>query len=1147
MVVRHFIHTNSLQEFAHLIKMIAIDIWASSSFKWLCLIGTALFQGYYFLYVQFEKLFVLNSSSLGINNSVFFFGNLPTLFIAILQICAVLVTLIAANKLISSPARAELLARPCSNSSILLAYVFAVSSMLYGFAVGNVILIYASVSMGSLADIPYGNLPTLLPTVTLLLIDLPVTLLFWTALALLLRVSTRNTAFSGLFACLAVVTVWFLALLMPFNWNGVFSSSSHSSMVVSDFVPVFPNWSILVNRLATLFAAIGICFLAASLWSRIDRRKHGHLKSTSVAFVVTVLLLGFQISHVSSDSHKRHDWVNAHRGFDVDRIVDLRSISGSVDMDPGHSLHLNLQLKLAIPANFDANELVFSFNPGLSINHLNVDGIERNFTFEHGSLNIPCGSKPCAQAEETIISIVASGQPDLQFGNLEPEIDYLHSAGMSPHLRNLWGTENSVFNNEFVALLPSIRWYPTPGPLSVDKYVEALAHAPDLFDINLNVVVNKNQWNVAAPGKKIKNPISQSSFTFQTSHPVPQIAVVASQFVSNIVSVDDTIIELLVHARHVDTIEPLKVVANEIRGYLGERFDTLSDLGIYYKQPRLTFVEVPNYLRTVGGYGMSFVNSIPGLILVKESAIPVSNTRYMVTRVQSNVQNTDELSSVLFSYLLNSNHRDYTGGNLEEAFARQLHPYAYEHFLTDGVSLNFLRRLLLSDSVTATPDSYRYVDAGLIADFAALSQFNPVATLNQLTRSNLGINPLFLRSTMTNYLHISEASSIASSINLRELSLAKDSLLYRRILHLKLIQTYRALREMYGQKILNQVVLPSTELGGTDYRTDSVDYIYRKVSAMDLKLGPFLQEWLTTNAIPGYRISHPTSTRVAGGDGSFKHHASFDIRNDQDVSGVVQFTILVDFPRFRNKAGPSVELLPQSSYQVNLYSKEPIDAVEIGTFHSKNEGIFLTIPRPDKEEFDHLTQTTLKPSSWLPPDDEYTVIDNLDPEVEVLSETRPRALRRVLSWLELVPDLPVVTRAGVQHPLRSTPVVLWDSWISTDLWTSYGKYQHNAWMADYDAPTVRFSVSLPSPGNWKLDYHFPYVYPYWKQHGRYDFILRDNDVEHQISIDAKGMDGWVQLGEFDLVGPIVQLDLTPNESEGSMTLVDATRWKRTDE
>ena len=685
--------------------------------------------------------------------------------------------------------------------------------------------------------------------------------------------------------------------------------------------------------------------------------------------------------------------------------------------------------------------------------------------------------------------------------------------------------------------------------------MESLTHPPDFFDVDLDVIVKKKGWNVAAPGGKNKNPERSSSYELRTSHPVSQLAVLASRFDSRVVTIGDLTIELLAHQRHADTIDALSIVEGELEDYLTERLDALSELGIQHKNPRLTFVEVPSYLRTVSGYGMRFVNSLPGLILVKEHFIPLYSAITWNDGMRAVFTDEDELKSVLFSSLLANIRRDHTGGDLEEAFARQLHPYAYQKFATDGVALNSLRQLLISNSVSDAPYGYRYEDAELVANFAPLSKFNPIMTLGHLTRKSIGTSPGAVNSDMAQYLRSSEASTMAGSLSLRELDTSDDLLSGRKILYLKLTQCHRAMQKMYGEEALHTLIAPLSEVTETADSSDSVEYIYRRAEAAELKLGPFLREWLTTSSTPGFRTSRPTSTRVVGEDDTtndnneLRYRASFDIRNDHDSHGIVQFTALVDYPRTRNSIGPSVELNPQTSYRVNVYSNDPIDAVEIDTFHSKNKGIFMPIPTPAEDESNHLTQSILGPSSWLPSDDAYIIVDNLDAGVEILWErdTQPRILRRIFNWLDLAPDVPAVTKRGVHHPLLNTDSLLHSSWISEDLWTSYGKYQQNAWSTRGNGSTVRFSVELPTPGNWTVEYHFPYLYPNWTQHGQYNFILRDNEVEHPISLDAEGMDGWVQLGNFDLVGPKVQLDLNPIEDQNSRTMVDATRWKLNDE
>lgn len=147
--------------------------------------------------------------------------------------------------------------------------------------------------------------------------------------------------------------------------------------------------------------------------------------------------------------------------------------------------------------------------------------------------------------------------------------------------------------------MPGSRWYPTPGPLSVDKHVEALTQAPDLFEVDLTVTINKDGWNAAGPGSKSRNGEVESTFTFQTHYAVPQFAILASKFESQVASIGDMTFELHIHESHVDGIKPLKSFEGDFRKQLAEQLDALKERGIQFKNPRITFVETPDYLRTV--------------------------------------------------------------------------------------------------------------------------------------------------------------------------------------------------------------------------------------------------------------------------------------------------------------------------------------------------------------------------------------------------------------------------------------------------------------------------------------------------------------------------------------------------------------------
>lgn len=138
---------------------------------------------------------------------------------------------------------------------------------------------------------------------------------------------------------------------------------------------------------------------------------------------------------------------------------------------------------------------------------------------------------------------------------------------MAPHLRKLLGTSNSVFNKQFVALLPGIRWYPIPGRLSLDKHVEGLEHAPDLLDVELTRSIDEKNWTAAVPGRRLAKQSDPSSFSFRPDHEITHFGIVASDLVTKVVAVDNLEIEFLLHRRHASAVEGLGVFEDQFEDY----------------------------------------------------------------------------------------------------------------------------------------------------------------------------------------------------------------------------------------------------------------------------------------------------------------------------------------------------------------------------------------------------------------------------------------------------------------------------------------------------------------------------------------------------------------------------------------------------
>ena len=634
---------------------------------------------------------------LGINNTIFFFGNLPSLVVPLFQLGVISVSLIESNSIIKIRNIQELAARPSWNLTVLSGHVASASMMVFAIAFANVLIIFVATTIASLADLNYGNGPSLTSSVNLLFIDVPATLLFWSSLALFIRILVKNATIAFALTAIASTLAFLLTFVVPFNWISMLSSYSYDVMVVSDVVPRFPDAAILLNRTGTIVAACALLVLSALVWNRLDVNKRRYVWSGSVLIVVLASIIYGQVLLIVSNQQDRLEWSKAHNAFNIEETVDLLKLSGNIWIDPGRSLNLDLELVVRVPENFTSSEIIFSFNPGLTINRLAVDRSEQEFAFNDGILSIPCPCDPCIDAADVFVSIRAQGRPDELFGNLDPEIDFLGSAGVPHHARKYFGTQNSIFSKRFVALMPASRWYPVPGSLKVDKYVEALQRAPDLFDVNLDVTVASEEWNVAGPGYKTRHPVDSNTFTFRTGHRIPHFTVIASRFESRSSTVEGFHIEALMHQSHSDVIEGLEFLKDEFSEYFAQRLRSLSAFGIEFKNASVTLVEVPNYLRTVGGYGMRFLQSFPGVILLKENSIPLSNIDDIKERGSGNLSPDEDFDEKLWSHFRKYNERNHVGGNIAQALAGQLYPYAYRQFETDNVALNYLRRLLIAD------------------------------------------------------------------------------------------------------------------------------------------------------------------------------------------------------------------------------------------------------------------------------------------------------------------------------------------------------------------------------------------------------------------------------------------------------------------
>src|SRR5690606_5055795 len=95
-------------------------------------------------------------------------------------------------------------------------------------------------------------------------------------------------------------------------------------------------------------------------------------------------------------------------------LPDIVRMDADVDVDPGRTMHVMLQLDFQAPADRDLDTAVFTLNPGFTLTTVSVDGQAANYTHEHGLLSIAL-PRALGAGTRAKLELAYSGKPDMQF------------------------------------------------------------------------------------------------------------------------------------------------------------------------------------------------------------------------------------------------------------------------------------------------------------------------------------------------------------------------------------------------------------------------------------------------------------------------------------------------------------------------------------------------------------------------------------------------------------------------------------------------------------------------------------------------------------------------------------------------------------
>ena len=450
-----------------------------------------------------------------------------------------------------------------------------------------------------------------------LLLDAPVALVAWTALIVLLR-AALGCAWAAAAAAFVLLGLqaWALFALPAWLLPAV-SLLPRFGAIASDVLPEFADLDAVAQQLALLLLAGGaLCLAAAALAHRARRDDRG---AARVAAAVVLGSLGAAVllvplAQAVQERGERAAWIAAHRerpgpGFDIERVA------AQVAIDPGRDLRVAATLHVRTEARRDA--LAFRLNPGMTVAHVRADAEALEHRHEDGLLDVRL-ARSLGAGEALEVSLLATGVPDPRFAYLDEALDP-SSMGLADGLLHALGTQASVSEDDYVALLPGVGWLPAAGP--------GFDARADLYELSLDVDLPPG-WVAAGPGRRTESPApgGGSRFGFRPHAPVAAVAVLASnRFERRSTSVAGVDVELLLHRRHMRNARFFEDAAALLRDDLAWRFASAADRGLPYPYGGLSVVEVPAGLRAFGGgRRMDSALAALGVVMVREHGFPTA-------------------------------------------------------------------------------------------------------------------------------------------------------------------------------------------------------------------------------------------------------------------------------------------------------------------------------------------------------------------------------------------------------------------------------------------------------------------------------------------------------------------------------------------
>ena len=1138
-----------------------INIWNVATYE-----SKTLFRSWFFRIFAILALLILFGTNVGFygghDDAMWTFraiaANMPYINVLFINVAQAIIAVFLASDFLKRDKKLDttevIYARPLTNGEYVVGKTLGILVLFVG-------LVFLALAMTLVFNLIRKDVPVEWSAYLYypLLISIP-TLVFILGLSFFMMILFRSQAVTFL------VLLGYIGLTLFYFQDKLYGMLDYMAfnlpMVYSDFIGFANPRLILLHRLAYLLLGTGFIFATIRFLNRLPQtgRWNGINLLGFVGFVAAGLFVASLYYNTYQDqAEERKAYLELNNSYVGQHLSDVLSNDLHVEQH-GKSLEVLSTLRVQNPHAYRLDTLIFSLNPGFSIDSITSRGEKVEYTQKkHLLLLSPSGGLEAGRRRG--FNIYYGGIPDESIAYLDIPREQINASKrimVAPIDK-----KPGIIHSNYMLLSPELNWYPVAGVGFNLKTFQP--RVPDFIRFGLTVRCDSS-IRAIAPGTLTED---EEGMHFTTDKDLNAFPLILAPLERRSMEIDGVEFCLYLDPEHDYFSGYFTNIQDTIKALITEAKDDyeLDELDLYFEFNRINLVEVPIQYHAFERPYMQTVDYIlPEMILLPEKGAGINTLDFQrfikyeerQDRERESSKSPREVEVDLFKRLLqNTFFRTETRSRGRGGFGGGSRGEELITFQGD-VSYN-------KNPFCVFPLYYSYVTGISSSDYPV---FNSM--LEIYLKEGYEVSP---REGFTGGITDKErANLLLSRKSMIELFARWDTELTMSLINQTGSFIISALKNRVGMSEFDNFFyyyLEDHAFSEITFEQFSQDF-YREFG---VEITPYLEVINAGGEMPTFLISEPEYLQTRDDIGDV-YLVKFSITNVGNARGLVDFNFrIMGQGGFGGGGGMSeekrlyeVDAGETREVQVVLYERPmmmTINTLISGNIPSSYNNFLRSateVSTSDLEEYDRYSD---HPVSFRF-EGEY-VVDNEDEGFSSYSVSRESKLKQ---WID--------SRKEQDDGLLYESL---NEWWTPSRWTPvahaayYGETVRSAMSIRRGDGTnfVTWGTLLPEKGFYDLYVHIPVSAMYRRpsrrdqgssqggqgqEHGRgfgpefadkgsdYNYTITSSEgTEHVVFELNDPEDGWNRLGSFHLPADSVSVQLS-NQTDGRRVIADAIKWVR---